>query len=225
MRSLRQRGSPRHRQSFPGSRPSNCWNVYADRGIRLAISGRKKRACCSKIIRRERALLCPPALTFFRTGLRTGEVLGLHGSDLNVHRRSIYVQRDWSRGIHTQELQGPRVDMSQGLAQALTEWIELPDPEAAAAGTQRLKSSFQETLAEPGGSQVIWRRIGCGTHCGFPWWRERTATTGYKQCPTYLCKPGHGSITITCDIYGQLIPGGTDKRSTSRIRYKSVLEP
>ncbi len=45
--------------------------------------------------------------------------------------------------------------MSQGLAAALTEWIELQDLEAAAA-RQRLKSSFQVILAEQGGSLVIW---------------------------------------------------------------------
>jgi integrase len=65
----------------------------------LAIFTPEEEGLLLETIRRERPLFYPMALTFFRTGLRAGEVLGLHRGDLNFHSRSIYVQRNWSRGI------------------------------------------------------------------------------------------------------------------------------
>jgi integrase len=63
----------------------------------LAIFTPEEEGLLLETIRRERPLFYPMALTFFRTGLRAGEVLGLHRGDLNFHSRSIYVQRNWSR--------------------------------------------------------------------------------------------------------------------------------
>jgi integrase len=186
------------------------------------------------------------ALTFFRTGLRAGEVLGLHRGDLNFHSRSIYVQRNWSRGILGTPKNGKarRVDMSQGLAKALTEWIELQDLEAAAAGQAAPEILFPGNLGgtrrEPSYMAENWLR--------YKLWFPMVAKAGLRRLDmhsvrhTYASRLiangenlkyvqeqlGHASITITCDTYGHLIPGGNreavDKLDSLKIGFGTVTK-
>ncbi len=76
----------------------------------------------------------PMALTFFRTGMRLGEVLGLHRGDVDFQSRLIHVRRNWTRGLLGTPKNGKarKIDMSNGLALALRECMELQDLEAAA---------------------------------------------------------------------------------------------
>jgi Site-specific recombinase XerD len=166
------------------------------------------------------------ALTFFRTGMRAGEVLGLHRGDLNFHNRTIHVQRNWSHGeLGTPKNgKGRRVDMSQGLANALTGWIELQNLEAVAAGRPSPEILFPGnvggTRREPSYMAENWLR--------YKLWFPLIEKAGIRRLDlhstrhTYASRLiangenlkyiqeqfGHASITITCDTYGHLIPGG-----------------
>ena len=212
----------------------------------LAIFTPEEEGLLLETIRRERPLFYPMALTFFRTGLRAGEVLGLHRGDLNFHSRSIYVQRNWSRGILGTPKNGKarRVDMSQGLATALTEWIELQDLEAAAAGHAAPEILFPGNLGgtrrEPSYMAENWLR--------YKLWFPMVAKAGLRRLDmhsvrhTYASRLiangenlkyvqeqlGHASITITCDTYGHLIPGGNrqavDKLDSLKIGFGTVTK-
>ena len=78
----------------------------------------------------------PMALTFFRTGMRLGEVLGLHRGDVDFQSRLLYVRRNWTRGLLGTPKNGKarKIDMSNGLSATLKGWLELQDLEATAEG-------------------------------------------------------------------------------------------
>ena len=114
--------------------------------------------------------------------------------------------------------------MSQGLAKALTEWIELQDLEAAAAGHAAPEVLFPGNLGgtrrEPSYMAENWLR--------YKLWFPMVEKAGLRRLDmhsvrhTYASRLiangenlkyvqeqlGHASITITCDTYGHLIPGG-----------------
>ncbi len=200
----------------------------------LAIFTPEEEYLLLETVRRERPHFYPMALVFFRTGLRAGEVLGLHRGDLDFHNRSIHVQRNWSRGRLGTPKNGKsrRVDMSQGLANALSAWIELQDLEAAAAGKPTPEILF---LGNVGGTRRSafymaenWLR--------YKLWFPIVAKAGIRRLDlhstrhTYASRLiangenlkyiqeqlGHASIAITCDTYGHLIRGG-NRRAVDRL--------
>jgi integrase len=208
----------------------------------LAIFTPEEEHLLLETVQRERPQFYPMALTFFRTGLRAGEVLGLHRGDLNFRNRTIHVQRNWSHGeLGTPKNgKGRRVDMSQGLANALTGWIELQDLEAGAegrpspeilfpgnvGGTRRAPSYMAENwlryklwfpLIEKAGI----RRLDL--HSTRHTYASRLIANGenLKYIQEQL---GHASITITCDTYGHLIPGG-NRQAVDRLDTQLIEVP
>ena len=165
-------------------------------------------------------------LTFFRTGLRAGETMGLHREDLDLRSRTIHVRRNWTHGRLGTPKNGKtrRVDMSSGSAATLTEWIELQDLEAAASGspapeilfpghiggTRREPSymrenSFRYQTWFPMLKQAGVRRLNL--HAARHTFASRLIANGENL--KYVSEQlGHASIAITCDVYGHLIPGG-----------------
>lgn len=88
-----------------------------------------------RTVKEHRACFYPMALLFFRTGMRAGEVLGLHRKDLDFRARTIHVRRNWTHGQLGTPKNGKarKVDMSLELAAVLKEGVEVQDLEAAAA--------------------------------------------------------------------------------------------
>ena len=171
----------------------------------------------------------PLALTLFRTGIRSGEFLGLHREDVDFQNRCISVRRNWSHGeLGTPKNgKGRRVDMSQGLAKALKEWIEVQDLEAAMSGQLPPEILFPGNLggtrraphymAENFLRYKLWfpllkkagvRRLGI--HSTRHTFASRLIAQGenLKYIQEQL---GHASISITVDTYGHLIPGGNQQ--------------
>ena len=117
--------------------------------------------------------------------------------------------------------------MSQGLAKALTEWIELQDLEAAAAEHAAPAILFPGNLGgsrrEAGYMAENWLR--------YKLWFPMVAKAGLRRLDMHSVRHtyasrfiadgenlkyvqeylGHASITITCDTYAQLFPGGNQQ--------------
>lgn len=185
-------------------------------------------------VKQHRPTFYPMALTFFRTGMRAGEVMGLHREDLDFRTRSIHVRRNWTRWRLTTPKNGKarKVDMSQGLAEAFKGWIELQDLEAAAAGqscpdilfpgnlggTRQVRSYMSENwlrcklwfpLIEKAGV----RRLDL--HAARHTFASRLIANGENL--KYIAEQlGHSSIKVTADTYGHLIPGG-NKQAVDRL--------
>jgi integrase len=175
---------------------------------------------------RERPSFYPMALTFFRTGLRAGEVMGLHREDVDFLSRTIHVRRNWTRWQLGTPKNGRsrKVDMSQGLSKALAEWIELQELEAAAVGkpapTILFPGNTGGTRREPYYMAENWLR--------YKLWVPMLAKAGIRRLDMHAARHtfasrliangenlkyiseqlGHASIAITVDTYGHLIPGG-----------------
>jgi integrase len=179
-----------------------------------------------KAVREHRPTFYPMALTFFRTGMRLGEVMGLHRGDLNFRTRTIHLCRNWSRGHLGTPKNGKarNVDMSKGLAEVLKEWIELQDLEAAHAGRPSPEILFPGNtggtrrtpyyMAENWVRYRLWfpmcakaeiRRLDL--HAARHTFASRLLANGTNL--KYIAEQlGHSSIKITVDTYGHLIPGG-----------------
>jgi integrase len=176
-------------------------------------------------VQRERPSCYPMVLTFFRTGLRCGEVLALHRVDVDFMTHTLHVQRTWSYGRLGTPKNGRsrRVDMSQGLETVLKEWMELQALEAAVAGkptptvlfpggiggTRRAPSYMREDtlrnqvwfpLLEKAGVRRLDLHAARHTYAS----RLIQAGANLKYVSEQL---GHSSIAITCDTYGHLVPG------------------
>lgn len=192
-----------------------------------------------KAVKEHRPAFYPMALTFFRTGLRAGEVRGLHREDLDFHGRAVHVRRQWSRGYLDTPKNGKsrKVDMSHGLAAALKEWLELQDLEAAHAGRERSEIVFPGNtggtrrqpsyMAENYLRYKLWfpllekakvRRLDL--HAARHTFASRLIANGENL--KYIAEQmGHGSIKVTVDIYGHLIPGG-NKSAVDRLDQPGV---
>lgn len=192
----------------------------------LAIFTHEEERTFLETVRQVRPLFYPMALTFFRTGMRAGEVLGLHRADIDLTNRSICVRRNWSHG----ELGTPKsgrvrhVDMSTALAKALSGWIELQDLEAAAVGQSSPAILFPGNI---GGTRREPAYMAEG-FLRYQLWFPLIAKAGVRRLDLHSTRHtfasrliaqgenlkyiqgqlGHASIAITCDTYGHLIPGG-----------------
>jgi len=185
-------------------------------------------------------ILYPMVLTFFRTGMRVGEVLGLHRADVNISARSITIKRNWTKWHLTTPKNGKSrtVDLSHGLAAALTDWIAYQDLEAAAAGHPSPVILFPGNLggtrqvpsymAENWLRSKVWfplltkagvRRLNL--HATRHTFVSRLIANGENL--KYIAEQvGHSSIRVTADIYGHLIPGG-NKQAVDRLDAILVL--
>jgi integrase len=192
----------------------------------LAIFTPEEELAFLKAVREFRPTFYPMALTFFRTGMRAGEVMGLHREDLDFRSRTIHVRRNWTRGRLGTPKNGKarRVDMSKGLAETLREWIELQDLEAAHAsrpspeilfpgntgGTRRApyymaENHLRYALWFPMAVKAEIRRLDL--HTARHTFASRLLANGENL--KYIAEQlGHSSIKITADTYGHLIPGG-----------------
>lgn len=168
----------------------------------------------------------PMVLTFFRSGLRVGEVLGLHREDVNVKDRTLAVRRQWTRWqLQTPKSGKPRVvEIPQRLVDSLKDWIALQDLEAAQAGRPTPQILF------PGGTggtrhhasymsenrlrYALWypllkaatvRRLDL--HAVRHTYASRLLAKGdsLKHIQQQL---GHASLTTTANTYLHLSPGG-----------------
>jgi integrase len=188
------------------------------------------------------SIIYPMVLTFFRTGMRVGEVLGLHRADVNVSARSITIKRNWTKGHLTTPKNGKSrtVDLSHGLAAALTDWMAYQDLEAAAAtqpspeilfpgnlgGTRQAPSYMAENwlrykLWFPLLDKAHVRRLN--THATRHTFVSRLIANGENL--KYIAEQvGHSSIRVTADIYGHLIPGG-NKQAVDRLDAILALQP
>jgi integrase len=168
----------------------------------------------------------PVAMVFFRTGMRAGEVMGLNRIDLDFRSRRIHVRRNWTQGrlLTPKSGKSRHIDMSNGLADTLKEWIALQDLEAAAIGLPSPEILFPGNIggtrrepyfmAENHLRYKVWfpllskaqvRRLG--PHAARHTFASRLISNGENL--KYVSEQmGHASIAITVDIYGHLIPGG-----------------
>lgn len=176
--------------------------------------------------REERAIVLPVALVFFRTGMRAGEVMALNRPDLDFRSRRIHVRRNWTKGHLLTPKNGKtrQVDMSNGLADVLKEWIALQDLEAAAIGLHSPEILFPGNIGgtrrEPYYMAENWLRYKLwfpllskakvrrlGPHAARHTFASRLISNGENL--KYVSEQmGHASIAITVDIYGHLIQGG-----------------
>jgi integrase len=192
----------------------------------LAIFTPDEEGVFLETVQRQRPLFYPMALTFFRTGLRAGEVMGLHREDLDFRHRSIHCRRNWSHWRLGTPKNGKarKVDMSQGLAKVLREWIEIQDLEAAAAGQSAPEILFPGNV---GGTRRQ-RSYMAENFLRYKLWFPMTETAGMRRLDLHAARHtfasrliqnganlkyvseqlGHASIAITVDTYGHLIPGG-----------------
>ncbi len=204
----------------------------------LAIFTPEEEQAFLKAIQEHKPTFYPMALTYFRTGLRAGEVMGLHRGDVDFHSRTITVRRNWTRWQLTTPKNGKArtVDMSQGLAEALKGWLELQDLEAAAigqappevlfpgnlGGTRRVRSYMAENwlrykLWFPMVTKAAIRRLDL--HAARHTYASRMIANGVNL--KYIAEQlGHSSIKVTADIYGHLIPGG-NRQAVDRLDLNS----
>ena len=128
--------------------------------------------------------------------------------------------------------------MSQGLAKALTEWIELQDLEAAAAEHAAPAILFPGNLGgsrrEAGYMAENWLR--------YKLWFPMVAKAGLRRLDIHSVRHtyasrfiadgenlkyvqeqlGHASITITCDTYGHLKSGG-NRAAVDRLDWEGQI--
>lgn len=179
-------------------------------------------------------MVYPIVLTFFRTGMRVGEVLGLHRADVNFSARSIRIKRNWTKWHLTTPKNGKSrtVDLSHGLAAALRDWMAYQDLEAGAAGQPSPEILFPGNLggtrqvpsymAENWLRYTLWfplldkaqvRRLNL--HATRHTFVSRLIANGENF--KYIAEQvGHGSIKVTVDTYGRLLPGG-NKQTVDRL--------
>ncbi len=185
-------------------------------------------------VKEHQPLFYPMALTVFRTGIRAGELLGLHRADIDFTRGVIHIRRNWTRGRLSSPKNGKarKVDMSQSLASGLQEWMELQDLEAQANQTGTPEVLFPGNLggtrqertymAENFFRYKLWfpmiekagiRRLG--PHAARHTFASRLIANGENL--KYIAEQlGHSSINVTVDTYGHLLPGG-NKRAVDRL--------
>jgi integrase len=162
----------------------------------------------------------PLFLCALRTGMRLGELLGLHWGDVDFHGRFIEVRRNLVAGRLTTPKNGMtrRVDMSAQLTQVLREtltvrkeetlrqgWKHLPDWMFCNEAGKHLDGDnlrhrvFHRVLAKAGLRRV---RLHDLRHTFASLLIQQGESLAYVRDQL-----GHASIQLTVDTYGHLIPG------------------
>jgi integrase len=162
----------------------------------------------------------PLFLCALRTGMRLGELLGLHWGDVDFHGRFIEVRRNLVAGRLTTPKNGKtrRVDMSAQLTQVLWEtltvrkeetlrqgWKHLPDWVFCNEAGKHLDGDnlrhrvFHRVLAKAGLRRI---RLHDLRHTFASLLIQQGESLAYVRDQL-----GHASIQLTVDTYGHLIPG------------------
>jgi integrase len=173
--------------------------------------------------------LYPLFLCAVRTGLRQGELLGLQWVDIDFRGQFIEVQRTYARRRLGTPKNGEsrRVDMSDGLAQALKELQVERQLEAVANGWRELPPwvfcNESGGLLDPDNlrNRVFYGilKIAGMRRIRFHDLRHTFASLLLQQgeTPVYVKdQMGHSSIQVTVDLYGHLIPGG-NRQAVNRL--------
>ena len=171
-------------------------------------------------VRTHRPHYYPLFLCALRTGMRIGELLGLEWGDIDFNSLFIKVQRAQVRGVIGPPKNGRsrRVDMSRQLAEVLSGHRTQLRREALREG--RLEIPERVFLTERGASidlDHFRRRLfhPCLEKAGLRRIRIHDLRHTYaslliaqKESLAYIRDQlGHGSIKITVDTYGHLVPG------------------
>ncbi len=153
----------------------------------------------------------------FRTGMRLGELLGLHWGDVDWYGKFIRVSRSYKRGRLTPTKTGKvrRVDMSDQLLESLKALQVFRKKEALKSGL----GEMVETIFHCGGKPMEQNYIRRGfkrllTKAGLRDIRFHDIRHTFASLllsdgasPVYVKEQlGHSSIQMTVDIYGHLIP-------------------
>ena len=161
----------------------------------------------------------PLFLTAHRTGMRMGEVLGLHWGDIDFHNKAIDVKRTFKNGMINKPKNGKsrRVDMSAQLVKALKQLRTSRNKEALASGTGKIAAII---FHRKGGHMAqnslryLFKRIlrkaelrDMRFHDIRHTYASHLLSGGHS--PVYVKEQmGHHSIQVTVDIYGHFIPSG-----------------
>ncbi len=157
-------------------------------------------------------------LLTLRTGLRLGEQLALQWGDIDWHGQSIVVQRNVVRDVVTtpKSHQCRRVDMSAQLTIALAEWRRAQQARWLKKGQEMPLWVFparQGGLLEERNVRHVFTRLlakAALRHLRIHDLRHTFASLLLQQGESVVYvkeQLGHGSIQITVDTYGHLIPG------------------
>lgn len=160
----------------------------------------------------------PMFLCDFRTGLRLGELIALHWSDIDWDNSRIHMQRMYKRGKITDLKNGKDryVDMSVQLHEVLANLLKVREDEAEADGDSELneiifhynggyraqntvRKAYKKYLKQAGLRDA---RVHDMRHTLASQLLSNGATLIYVK--ELL---GHSSIKTTVDLYGHLVPG------------------
>lgn len=162
----------------------------------------------------------PFFLCALRTGMRLGELVGLQWGDIDFLGGFIEIRRAYTKGNMStpKSGKGRRVDMSRQLAETLKElrterkrealakgWGEVPDPvflnhEGRMINSFNLRPRVFHAALEKAGLRRI--RIHDLRHTFASLLLQNGESIVYVKDQL-----GHGSISITVDTYGHLVPG------------------
>jgi integrase len=185
----------------------------------------------------------PAFLCAVRTGIRQGELIALIPADLDFVGRFIHVQRNLSRDKIELPKNGRtrKVDMSLQLTNELDALVaqkkadalkrEMEKPPEARRKAEDVTAEVMESplFTNPAGSRldprnlrkVFWKTLDLGGlhRVRFHDLRHTYASLLIAQGESLVYvkdQLGHSSISITCDVYGHLTPGG-NRRAVDRL--------
>ncbi|MBW1697857.1 MAG: site-specific integrase [Deltaproteobacteria bacterium] len=180
---------------------------------------------------------CPEHYPFFlcalRTGMRLGELLGLHWGDIDFHGRFIRVRRSFKRGRIEKTKTGRErmVDMSNQLHDCLKRLLTLRKRQALEEGRTEpieivfhtkggytsqnsIRNVFKRMLKKAGMREM---RLHNTRHT----FASLLLSSG--ESPAYVKDQlGHSSIKITVDIYGHLIPS-SNRNAVNRLDFPTTI--
>jgi len=179
----------------------------------------------------------PLFLCALRTGMRLGELLGLHWGDVDFHGRFIEVRRNLVAGRLTTPKNGKtrHVDMSAQLTQVLRETLTARKEEALRRGWKHLPDwvfcneagkpldgdnlrhrIFHRVLAKSGLRRI---RVHDLRHTFASLLIQQGESLAYVRDQL-----GHASIQLTVDTYGHLIPGA-NRQAVDRLDDDTTRNP
>ena len=174
-------------------------------------------------------------LLTLRTGLRLGEQMALQWGDIDWHGQFIVVQRNVVREVLTtpKSHQCRRVDMSPQLTIALKEWRRVQQARWLRKGKDLPVWVFPARqgglLEERNVRHVFTRLLAKATlrHMRIHDLRHTFASLLLQQGESVVYvkeQLGHGSIQITVDTYGHLIPGA-NRGAVNRLDDDEARQP
>ncbi len=156
----------------------------------------------------------PFILLLFRTGLREGEAVALRPEDLDLRKRSVWVQRNFTAGQLSntpKSRQKRKVDLSQDLVAVLKEYLVIREAEAVLNGL----ASEGWLFTAPSGAMIhsnnfrdrVWKPLLKAAQLPYLWIHSTRHTFATRLIENganivYVQKQlGHSSIQLTVDTY------------------------